>query len=76
VETVLNSLWVLDSLRQNLLDPAMSVALILAYFNSTNGILHLGNKVKRLSKSLVYIQDLYDFIRKFGKQTFPVLPEK
>ena len=64
---------VLESVQTGSLTPAIAISLILTYINSTKNVVHLGNQVKRLTKSLNNIQDLFDFIRNFGGQTFPVL---
>jgi len=57
------------------ISPIIALSIILTYSNGTAGILTVGNNVKRLTTALSNITDLFDFIRGFGKQTFPVLEE-
>jgi ABC-type transport system involved in Fe-S cluster assembly fused permease/ATPase subunit len=61
--------------KQGILSPVLALSIILAYTNSTQSVLYVGDMVKRLTAALVNINDLFDFIRKFGQQTFPVLEE-
>ncbi len=50
-----------------------ALAIILTYSADTQDVLYVGDKIKRLANSLANINDLFDFIRGFGTQTFPVL---
>ena len=59
--------------KEGILSPVLALSIILAYTNSTQSVLYIGDKVKRLTAGLANINDLFDFIRGFGKQTFPVL---
>ena len=61
--------------KNGLLEATLALSIILAYANGTQNILYTGDKVKRLTTALSNINDLFDFIRGFGKQTFPVLDE-
>jgi len=64
---------VLTQVASGTLSTALALSIILAYSNGTSGILSIGNMVKRLSSALTDITDLFDFIRNFGQQSFPVL---
>ena len=66
---------VLIQAKNGILSTTLALSIILAYSSGTSGILSIGNMVKRLSTSLTDINDLFDFIRGFGKQTYPVLEE-
>ena len=66
---------VLIQAKNGLFEPTLALSIILAYTNGTQNILYTGEKVKRLTTALSNIHDLFDFIRGFGKQTFPVLAE-
>jgi ABC-type multidrug transport system fused ATPase/permease subunit len=55
------------------LNPTLAIAILLTYSNGTSSILYIGNQMKKLTKSTAAITDLFDFIRGFGKQTYPVL---
>jgi ABC-type multidrug transport system fused ATPase/permease subunit len=60
-------------LDQNLLTPIACISIILTYSTGTNRVLYIGNQVKRLTKGITSVTDLFTFIRGFGKQTYPVL---
>jgi ABC-type multidrug transport system fused ATPase/permease subunit len=51
-----------------------ATTLLLTYINGTYEIIQIGRRLRKLIKSITRIQDLYSFIQKFGRQTFPVLP--
>lgn len=55
------------------LSSTVALSILLTYSNGTTDILFIGERVKRLSRSVVAVVDLFDFIRTFGKQTYPVL---
>jgi ABC-type transport system involved in Fe-S cluster assembly fused permease/ATPase subunit len=50
-----------------------ATTLIISYINGSDKILTLGSSVKNFSKGLADINDLWNFIRNFGQQTYPVL---
>jgi ABC-type transport system involved in cytochrome bd biosynthesis fused ATPase/permease subunit len=52
-----------------------AIALVSSFFLGTTNILQAGNQTQRLTRSIISITDLFDFIRGFGKQSFPVLEE-
>ena len=64
---------VLFQAKNGVLTPVIAVSVIITYINSTSGILDVGSHTRRLTEALTNINDLYTFIRGFGKQTFPVL---
>lgn len=66
---------VLMEAKSGEISTVLALSIILAYSSGTSGIIGIGNMVKRLSTALADINDLFDFIRDFGKQTYPVLEE-
>jgi len=66
----------MNNLQLGILNSASALAIILTYTSSTQGVLYIGDKVKRLSKSLVSITDLFELISTFGQQSYPVLEDK
>ena len=50
--------------------------LLLTYINGTYEIIMIGRRLRKLIKSITRINDLYIFIRHFGKRTFPVLTDQ
>ena len=51
----------------------VGTALLLTYINGSYEVMRVGKKIKRYLKCTTRIKDLFSFIQKFGKQTFPVL---
>jgi len=47
--------------------------LLLAYFNGSSQILRLGDLIRNIIQIISRQEDLFDFIRQFGVQTYPVL---
>ena len=60
-------------LNSGSIDLASALAIMLAYLLNTNNILYLGNKVKRLTRSLIDITDLFTLMNTFGEKSYPVL---
>ena len=55
-------------------DKILATTLLLTYLNGSSKILKIGDIVADVTESIGNITDLFDFINKFGKQTYPVLP--
>lgn len=55
------------------LNPIIAVGMTTIYIDSLNKIMSFSNQAEKLITSISNIQDLFDFIRSFGKQTYPVL---
>jgi len=53
--------------------PIIASTLIISYYNSSENVGSAGKFVRRITRSYVYIQDLFKFIRGFGKASYPVL---
>lgn len=51
----------------------LATTFLVAYVNATHRIHRIGRMVQKVTQSSVRINDLFVFIRAFGKQTFPVL---
>jgi ABC-type multidrug transport system fused ATPase/permease subunit len=64
---------IFNSIQSGQLSSLVGIGLITIYHQSFSNIRNLGNMTKRLTRSYTRIVDLYDYIRKFGKQTYPVL---
>jgi len=85
INVTTRTLYILSSLTIGILvinqaitgeiNTTIALSIILTYTSGTGGVLYIGDKVKRLTTALSNINDLFDFIRGFGKQTFPVLEE-
>jgi ABC-type multidrug transport system fused ATPase/permease subunit len=55
------------------LDKTIAVSLILSYYQLHTQISFVGNSFGRVINNFEDIKDLFEFIRNFGKQSFPVL---
>jgi len=55
------------------LDTTIALALILSYFQVGNRLNFVGQSFGRVVNSIDDIKDLFEFIRDFGKQSYPVL---
>lgn len=64
---------VFTKIGNNSLSLAAGTGLMGTYFLGSNNISEFGEKAKRLTEKVTDIRDLWDFIRGFGKQTYPVL---
>jgi ABC-type multidrug transport system fused ATPase/permease subunit len=63
----------LNQVQLNKLDPIIAVGMITIYIDSLNKIMNLSNQAEKLITSMSNAQDLFTFIRGFGRQTYPVL---
>jgi ABC-type multidrug transport system fused ATPase/permease subunit len=54
----------------------VGVGLITSYVVSSNNIRSLGSQIKRLTASHSRITDLFEFMREFGQQSYPVVGPK
>lgn len=66
---------IFNQMMQGVLSPILAISIVLAYTGGTQNILKIGLKVKNLTEYISNIRDLFDFVRNFGRQTFPVLAE-
>jgi len=50
-------------------------ALLVTYLHGTYRSMRIGMRIRKIVQATIRIEDLFKFIRNFGKQTFPVLQE-
>jgi ABC-type multidrug transport system fused ATPase/permease subunit len=55
------------------LEPVVAVGIILIYWNSSRDMWSLGTLVQKATIKTRQITDLFEYIRNFGKQSYPVL---
>ncbi len=67
------SMLLLLQIKNNNISTATSVGLFLTYLQSSKEIARFGRLIRKLRHAKTAIQDLFEFIPNFGKQTFPVL---
>ena len=66
--------WQIFALLQaRVIDPITAAALIISYYTSSERMVFAGTYVRNLNINLYQIQDLFTFIRGFGKASYPVL---
>ncbi|MCL4361513.1 ABC transporter ATP-binding protein/permease [Candidatus Dependentiae bacterium] len=65
--------YVLNLIKIGKISPIMGSTLILTYLRGTGEILKLANPIRYFLRSYSRITDFYEFIKTFGRQTYPVL---
>lgn len=63
----------IDLINQGTLEPIVAISLIMTYIAASSEIINVGGRIRRIIERYTRIQDLFKYIRNFGKQTFPVL---
>lgn len=66
-------LYILYLIKSNYISITLGTTLILTYLRGTHEVTRVGNRIRKLLRSTTRINDLFNFIRSFGKQTYPVL---
>lgn len=66
-------LYVMNAIKGNVFSIATGTSLILAYMRGTYRIVKIERPLRHSFKSIVRIQDLFNFLNDFGKQSYPVL---
>jgi ABC-type transport system involved in cytochrome bd biosynthesis fused ATPase/permease subunit len=67
--------FILLKVQTGSMNTVIATSLILTYINGSHQILRIGNFISQSLESIENLNDLFTYIRGFGKQTFPVLPE-
>jgi hypothetical protein len=67
---------ILSLVQENTVSTITGVAMLLTYMGGSQQILKIGGKVTQFIESVEQMNDLWDFIRNFGTQSFPVLPNQ
>jgi ABC-type multidrug transport system fused ATPase/permease subunit len=70
------SFGVLDLVQKNVISAVIGTTIIITYMSGSRQVLRIGETIGDVTESMANIKDLFDFIASFGKQTYPVLPEK
>jgi ABC-type multidrug transport system fused ATPase/permease subunit len=66
---------IISSIQSGQLSAAVGIALLGTYLNGASQIVSIGRSIERLTDRISTIDDLFVFIRSFGKQTYPVLED-
>jgi ABC-type multidrug transport system fused ATPase/permease subunit len=67
---------ILDLVQNNTISPVIGTTIIITYMSGSRQVLRIGETIGDITESIANVNDLFTFITSFGKQTFPVLPEK
>jgi ABC-type multidrug transport system fused ATPase/permease subunit len=67
---------IMDKVKTGTMSSIVGVGLITSYMFASNDIRSLGSQIKRLTASHSRITDLFEFMRTFGQQSYPVLDPK
>jgi hypothetical protein len=67
---------ILSLVQENTVSTITGVAMLLTYMGGSQQILKIGGKVTQFIESVEQMNDLWDFIRNFGSQSYPVLPNQ
>jgi ABC-type multidrug transport system fused ATPase/permease subunit len=73
ISVVLLAGQILNLITSSQLSTEIGISLLLSYISGTANLLRIGRNVEKLLDRISRISDLFDFIRSFGKQTYPVL---
>jgi ABC-type multidrug transport system fused ATPase/permease subunit len=65
-----------ELLKANQITSILATTLLLTYINGSRQILKIGDLIAQVTESKANIEDMYQFINKFGKSSFPVLETK
>ncbi len=65
---------ILDLVQKGNISAVVGTTIILTYMSGSRQILRIGDTVGEVTESMANIADLFQYIRDFGTQTFPVLP--
>ncbi len=69
-------LQVLQGIESQAYSTSTGLAILSTFLLGTNSLLFVGNKIKKLTRAYTEITDLFQFIRNYGQQSYPVLEEK
>jgi len=69
-------LYVLSMIKSGAVSAAIGGGFLAAYINGSYDIMRIGNKSQKVMRCIIRVKDLFNFIRGFGQQTFPVLSDE
>ena len=70
------SLYLFKMVNHEIITPTLASFLLLSFFNGTYDITKVGRRIYWFVTHIDRVQDLFNFLTTFGKQTFPVLREQ
>jgi len=73
ISTTILAFMIIQKVEIGELDLVLAAALIITYLGGSRAIIQMGDVVQTLTENNNKLNDLYQFIAGFGKQTYPVL---
>jgi hypothetical protein len=67
------SYLLLQEVQNQTLQTAVALGLITTYLYNTGSLFNIGGVAKSLTQDIIYLDDFFKFVNKYGQQTFPVL---
>lgn len=66
-------IYMINLIKLGYISSTQGISLIITYIVGSKEVLKVGRNIRKFLKSITRIKDLYEYIRNFGKQTFPVI---
>lgn len=68
-------IWTMNQVSLGIWDVTLAISIVATYLNASQVIIRIGALVTATVETFSNLDDMWDFIRNFGTQTYPVLPE-
>lgn len=69
-------IYILSLIKNDAISVTLGTSFLATYIHGSYRIMRIGEKAQKVLRCIIRIQDLFDFVRTFGLQTFPVLEEE
>jgi len=69
-------LYVLSLIKSGVISTTVGAGFLATYVHGSYRVMRIGNKSQKVMRCIIRIKDLFNFIRGFGQQTFPVLSDE
>lgn len=76
ISILILGIYLIKLINTQVISIEIGTALLMTYINGSYEIMRVGKKIRRFTKSITRITDLYTFINNFGVQSFPVLSKQ
>lgn len=76
ISILILGIYLIKLINAQIISIEIGTALLMTYINGSYEIMRVGKKIRRFTKSITRINDLYTFITNFGVQSFPVLSKQ
>jgi len=69
-------LYILSMIKSGVISATVGAGFLATYIHGSFRVMRIGNKSQKVMRSIIRVKDLFEFIRGFGQQTFPVLTDE